>query len=107
MSETLLKRVRRRHREMCFLAVVAYNIESNPAPWIASGLKRLSSLLRKLEEQEAVAAMKELFGTPDEAPDVLTRRLPDGRDLHLMPLMFGRGRLAVSAAGSVLLDDNW
>lgn len=35
------------------------------------------------------------------------RLLPDGRELSVMPLTYGRARLVVGQPGSMFYDDGW
>lgn len=51
MAESLFERAVRRHREMCQLAVIAYNVEAQPGQWIARGLARLVKLIQRLEKE--------------------------------------------------------
>lgn len=37
----------------------------------------------------------------------MTRLLPDGRELTVSPLLFGRARLRIGEAGAMVYDDAW
>lgn len=38
---------------------------------------------------------------------IAERTLPDSRIAHVSPLAFGRARLSVGAAGSIIYQDQW
>ena len=39
-------------------------------------------------------------------PETITRRLPDGRELTVYPILYG-ARLAIGMPGSLSFDDIW
>lgn len=56
-------------------------------------------------DEECRRSMRELIA---EACGLYRRVLPDGREVMVQPLLFGRSRLGVSAAGATVeFEDEW
>jgi len=56
---SLIDRIEQRQREMIFLAVIAYNVEMNPKPWIRRHLERLVRLKRRIEQNSIDPSSKQ------------------------------------------------